>query len=84
MHKPSLKTVLAVQFNERGQADPFFFFEKVWLLMIDECIRHRIAAPISSKTGPDILRAMLSQWVRYFGPMDMLAMDQESGMTTDM
>eukprot|EP00959_Pyramimonas_sp_CCMP1952_P263366 5507420-Pyramimonas_sp.AAC.1 len=44
---------------------------------------YRIACWVATKQGKDILRATLSHWIRYFGPMDNLAMDQEGGMTTD-
>ncbi|CAK0906838.1 unnamed protein product, partial [Prorocentrum cordatum] len=83
MNKPSIKMTIAVRFNERARADLFFVFEKTWLIMIDECIRHRIACLVATKQGKYILRAMLSHWIRYFGPMDNLVMDQEGGMTTD-
>ena len=73
MNKPGIKMTIAVRFNERVQADLFFLFEKTWLMMIDECIRYRIACLLATKQGKDILRAMLGHWIRYFGPMDNLA-----------
>ena len=83
MNKPAIKAIVSLHFNERVQIDLFFMFEKIWLIMIDECIRYRIACQLASKQGQDILRAIIQHWIRYFGPMENLVTDQEGGLTSD-
>eukprot|EP00959_Pyramimonas_sp_CCMP1952_P342082 7166442-Pyramimonas_sp.AAC.1 len=62
MNKPQLKVMISLKFNERVQLDLFFLFDKTWMMLIDECIRYRIAALLPTKSGQDILRALIRHW----------------------
>eukprot|EP00959_Pyramimonas_sp_CCMP1952_P258465 5402494-Pyramimonas_sp.AAC.1 len=37
--RPQVKAMLAEHFNCRVQTDPFFIFDKTFIVLVDECIR---------------------------------------------
>ena len=79
-----MKASLAVRFNQFVVGDLFFIFEKVFLMLIDDCLRYRIAAYMPDKRAISFLRALLKSWIRYFGPMEHLVFDQDSAVTSEM
>ena len=64
--------------------DLFFIFDLTFLIMVDECIRWCITAPLVDKTAATLLRAVFDSWIQYFGPMLVIAFDQEGGITSEM
>jgi hypothetical protein len=84
MSHPLIKVKLATRFNHRVQMDLFFICDETFICLIDECIRYAIATWLPSKEPESILKAILFSWIQYFGPMDIIAFDQEGGITTDM
>ena len=84
MTNPLIKVKLATRFNHRVQADLFFIFNLTFICLIDECIRFAVSSWLPSKEPESILQAVLFSWIQYFGPMEILAFDQEGGITTDM
>ena len=84
MTNPLIKIKLATRFNHRVQADLFFIFNLTFLCLLDECIRFAVSSHLPSKEPESILQVILFSWIQYFGPMEILAFDQEGGITTNM
>ena len=79
-----LKALVAVCFNQRVQSDLFYLFDKLWCFIIDECTRYRLATQLESKSQKHLHQCYLQTWIRYFGPMKTLVVDQEGGLTGDL
>ena len=59
------------------------FWDKTYIILIDECIRYCTATRINSKLSSEWLRALFVGWVKFFGPTTILASDQEGAITSD-
>ena len=53
-------------------------------MLVDDAIRWRVATPMKDETAKTLLNAMVSSWIRYFGPMEVLVFDQDSAITSEM
>ena len=82
--RPRVGAELAGWFNDRLFIDLFFLWDMTFLLAICAATRYKIAIQLNSKSGPEILRALLHHWIKYFGPPKMLISDQEGGLTSDL
>ena len=81
--KPRIRAELAGFFNDIVYVDLFFVWGKIFMLIIDEATRYKVSSLLRDKTGHSILRCMLMDWMRYFGPMRTLVSDQEGGLRSD-
>ena len=82
-HRPKAGAELAGWFNDFVVVDLFYLWDKIWLMAIDEATRYKIAAFLKDKYGRTIMRALLRDWIRYFGPMKHLVSDQEGGIAAE-
>ena len=80
--RPQYKTHLASNFNELVQCDVFQFQDNLFLLVIDEARRYKVATSCNGCFLNDILSALMRGWIRYFGPMRILVTDQQSSLVT--
>ena len=80
--RPQVKSSLAGSFNENVQIDGFLFKGNQYLLMIDEATRYKVAAPLAGRELHQYLSVLQNHWLRYFGPMRSITMDQESSLMT--
>ena len=83
MTKPLVKARMVEHFDYRVQTDLYFVWDKTYIILIDECIRYCTATRINSKLSSEWLRALFVGWVKFFGPMTILASDQEGAITSD-
>ena len=54
-HMPKVKSRLATKFNNVVQADLFFLWERVFIIIVDECTRYKFAAGLPNKSYKAIL-----------------------------
>ena len=83
LHAPTIKSQLAIIFNEVVQHDLFFMWELIFMLLIDEAIRWKAGDQVENKLGPTLVRALYRLWIRFWGPMRNLLSDQEGGLLSD-
>jgi len=81
--RPRFGAELAGWFNDRVMIDLFFLFKRIWLILVDEATRYKVAEYLKNREGTTIMRAILHGWLRYFGPMKQLVSDQEGGVRSD-
>ena len=88
---------LTTKFNEEVQFDLLFYrpqhdahgmkLDKKGNIIIahciDTCTRWSCAEAVNSKHAQTLLSAISNMWLKTFGPMDVLTLDNESGMKTD-
>ena len=79
-----VRASLAVRFNQYVFGDLFFLWDKTWLMLVDDCLRWRMAARLHDKTARAHLDTSMAHWFRYFGPMEVWVFDQDSAITSDM
>ena len=84
MHRPQLKAHISTHFNETVFHDLFFAWEKVFMLLIDECIRWKTGCQLSDKGPQSIVKALVGMWIRVFGPMQTIISDQEGGLVSNL
>lgn len=84
LHRPWFRAHIAVRFNERVQGDHFPLWDLAWLILVDEHIRYKVTGVLKNKTAPEYLQCMNEIWIRFFGPMDTFASDQEGSLTSDL
>ncbi len=63
------------------QGHLFFLWDKIFLLLVDEHTRYKIAGIMERKTATDYLKCLCSSWVRFLGPMETFVADQEGALT---
>ena len=80
---PRFSAELSGFFNELLMMDLFFCWDKIWLMILDDAVKYRITSPLKSKTGKDIFKALLKDWIRYFGPPRSIISDQEGGIKSE-
>ena len=66
--RPRFGAELAGHFGDVLMVDLFYIFGLQFMLMIDEAIRYKVSAPLAKKDGHSIMRCLLMNWMRYFGP----------------
>ena len=81
--KPRIRAELAGFFNDIVMMDLFFVWGKIFMLILDEATRYKVSSLLRDKTGHSILRCLMMDWMRYFGPMRCLVSDQEGGLRSD-
>ena len=74
---------ISTRFNEAVQFDLLFYDTWVIIHLIDECIRWSVAEQIDDREEDTLIEAITLQWIRPFGPPQVLIMDGERGLTTD-
>ena len=67
---------LSHHFNDRVQTDLFFIFDRIYVILIDECLKWTIIEELPSKTPEAWFKAAFGCWIRFFGPMKFLVTDQ--------
>ena len=81
--RPQHKGVnLSCNFNDLVQTDIFHFQDEIYLITVDEATRYKIATKCTGRFLKDILSALMTSWIRFFGPMRVLVTDQESSLMT--
>ncbi|CAJ1430110.1 unnamed protein product, partial [Effrenium voratum] len=79
-NRPQTKVHGATTFNDSVQIDIFHLNQRQYLLMIDEATRYKVASVITSSEAEELLAVIMELWVRYFGPMKRLVLDQQSSL----
>lgn len=78
--KPRSRTSLAAQFGDEVEFDIYYLWNKTFALMVDTATRYKVTFELVSGETPDILKSVFKHWIRYFGPMKVFTVDQESGL----
>eukprot|EP00435_Cladocopium_sp_Y103_P061866 s1483_g23.t1 len=73
---------LSGNFNDLVQRDVFHFQDELFMLVIDEATRYKVAAKCPGRYLRDLLNTLMTSWIRYFGPMRVIVTDQESSFMT--
>ena len=76
-HRPKVKSRLATKFNQVVQADLFYMWDRVFIIIVDECTRYKFAAELPGKSYEAILECLQLGWFRYFGPPILMITGQE-------
>jgi hypothetical protein len=84
MTTPRIKVTVSPHFNHRVQTDLFFIFDKTFIILVHECLRYCIIEHLPRKTAMVWMQTVFQHWIRYFGPMYILATDQEGAITSDL
>ena len=64
-------------FNHICQAGAFVLMGMHYCLVIDELFRYKLARHIKDRTTETFRNFLLANWLRFFGPMLYLVVDQE-------
>ncbi|CAE8728215.1 unnamed protein product, partial [Polarella glacialis] len=83
LSKPSLRAEFAGTFNAIVQTDLFFLWDMVFILFVDEATRYKVIALVINKEYKTLSAALITLWVRYFGPPQVLVSDQESAWMSE-
>ena len=75
-----MKAQLSQNFNELVMEDLFFLWDQCFMLLIDECIRWKTGDHVDNKRVQTLLKAIIYLWIRVWGPMQTLLIDQEGGL----
>ncbi|CAE7280604.1 RE2, partial [Symbiodinium microadriaticum] len=76
--RPVVKAGHPAFFNEEVQADYFQLWNQWFLILIDACTRYKMVTSVTGRDLPTALKAILQNWIRFFGPMKRIVSDQES------
>ena len=68
---------LAIAFNQEVLFDNFFLWSEVFLIFMDSAIRWKTGVHVSSRSSAEFLPIFHQNWLRPFGPPDLLLGDQE-------
>ena len=80
----SLTTVrLAHDFNQVVQWDILFHRKLMVSHLLDEAIRWTAGSLLKGKTAEDLIAAIMTHWIRHFGPMKVLVADGEKGLASE-
>jgi len=82
-HRPKTKSRLATSFNQVVQADLFFLWGRVFIILVDECTRYKFAEELDDKSFEAISECLMKGWFRYFGPPKIFMCDQEGALSSD-
>ena len=81
--KSMTTTRMARDFNHIVQWDMLFHRKVMVSHLVDEAIRWTSCEVLPSRSGTDLVEAIMTGWVRHFGPMQMLIADGERGLVTE-
>ena len=84
MHKPTIKSHMATQFNECVHHDLFFLWDETFMLLVDECCRWKTGDQLPNKEAGSIVKALVNLWLRVFGPPQSIVSDQEGGLCSHL
>ena len=79
-NRPQLRIGSAISFNESCQIDVFHLNNQWFIIIIEEATRYKICDKIDSQEPDELLSKLLDRWIRYFGPMGKLVMDQQTSL----
>ena len=82
--KPLIRIRMAEHFNYRVQTDLFFLWNLTFVILVDECIRYCICEELPDRTASAWIKDAFHSWIKYFGPMYILASDQEGALISDL
>ena len=81
--RPKYGAELAGWFGDCMIGDLFFLWGFTFLIMIDEAVRFKVASHLPDRTANTIMKTLLRDWLRYFGPPRRLRFDQEGGVRAE-
>ena len=76
--RPKVRTDQPTSFNEEVQVDYFKLWDSWFMIIVDVATRYKTIVQVPGRDLPNALRALLQNWLRFFGPMRTLVSDQES------
>ena len=76
--RPKVRMDHPTSFNEEVQVDYFRLWDHWFMMIIDVATRYKTIVQVSGRDLPTSLRALLQNWLRFFGPMKTLVSDQET------
>eukprot|EP00439_Symbiodinium_sp_Y106_P056295 s2395_g7.t2 len=76
--RPKVRTDQPTSFNEEVQVDYFKLWDSWFMIIVDVATRYKTIVQVPGRDLPNALRALLQNWLRFFGPMGTLVSDQES------
>lgn len=79
-NRPQLRVGSAISFNECCQLDLFHLDNQWFIMVIDEATRYKVCDKVDSQEPEELLSRLLDRWIRYFGPMGKLVMDQQTSL----
>ena len=80
----SLTTVrLAHDFNQVVQWDILFHRKQMVSHLLDEAIRWTVGSLLKGRKAEDLIEAIMTHWIRHFGPMKVLVADGETGLCSE-
>ena len=85
--KPSPKSLttvrLAHDFNQVVQWDILFHRKVMISHFLDEAIRWTAGSLLKGRKAEDLVEAIMTHWIRHFGPMKVLVADGETGLVSE-
>ena len=78
--RPQVKSGLAKDFNEVIQVDSFSWRSSLFVCIVDEATRYKVAGTLKSRELSSFQEALLRLWFRYFGPARRIVCDQEGAL----
>ena len=76
--RPKVRADQPTSFNEEVQVDYFKLWDSWFMIIVDVATRYKTIVQVPGRDLPNALRALLQNWLRFFGPMGTLVSDQES------
>jgi hypothetical protein len=74
--RPTFKTTLSNHFNHYVQCDAFSLLGQEYLLLVDELFHYKQAELLEAQDFDAYSRAIMTCWIRFFGPPVALVSDQ--------
>ena len=78
--RPQVKSSLARDFNEVIQIDSFQYRSSLFICIVDEATRYKVAGQLKSRELSSFLDAVMQLWFRHFGPCRRIVCDQEGSL----
>eukprot|EP00913_Durusdinium_trenchii_P002492 g2304.t1 len=78
--RPQVKSSLARDFNEVIQIDSFQYRSSLFICIVDEAARYKVAGQLKSRELSSFLDAVMQLWFRHFGPCRRIVCDQEGSL----
>ena len=63
-HRPKVKTWFGRHFNHVVQADLFYLWDKVFIILTDECTRYKFADVLANRSLDSIKDVLMKGWFR--------------------
>ena len=83
LHRPKVKSWFGRVFNHIVQADFFFLWDHVFILLVDACTRYKFANVLADRSLESIRSVLFAGWFRFFGPPLIFLCDQEGVLAGD-